>query len=275
MTPDTRKTHSEIDKGSWKQLPFFRFSTVSVKLCSMAAPKPATKTFDAVLEPSGDRLKWTIIRVPFDVAKVWGTRGQLRVKGEINGFPLSTSLFPTGEGRHILMVNKNMQAGGKAVPGVKARFRLEPDTAPRKIQQPEELLRVLRESKRLQKYYEALNFSMRREIARWVAAGKHSETRRRRAGQMAERLMLTMEAEHELPPLLQVAFRHNPKAQSGWELMPPSHRRFHLLGIFGYRNPESRARRIAKAVQEMVAYADKQASKRKAATKDLDADDAD
>jgi hypothetical protein len=44
--------------------------------------------------------------------------------------------------------------------------------------------------------------------------------------------------------------------------MPPSHRRFHLLGIFGYRNPESRARRIAKAVEEMVAYADKAAGRR-------------
>jgi Bacteriocin-protection, YdeI or OmpD-Associated len=45
--------------------------------------------------------------------------------------------------------------------------------------------------------------------------------------------------------------------------MPPSHRRFHLLGIFGYRNPESRARRIAKAMEEMVAYAEKAAAKRR------------
>jgi hypothetical protein len=30
-----------------------------------------------------------------------------------------------------------------------------------------------------------------------------------------------------------------------------------LLGIFYYRNPESRARRLEKAVQEMIAYAEK------------------
>jgi len=39
--------------------------------------------------------------------------------------------------------------------------------------------------------------------------------------------------------------------------MPPSHRRAHLFGITYYRNPESRARRVAKAVEMMVEYAEK------------------
>jgi uncharacterized protein YdeI (YjbR/CyaY-like superfamily) len=107
-----------------------------------------------------------------------------------------------------------------------------------------------------------------------IANGKQSETRKRRSEQMAEHLMETMEAERELPPILQVALARNPKAKAGWEVMPPSHRRFHLLGIFGYRNPESRARRIAKAVEEMVAYADKAAARR-TKTFDTDATDLD
>ena len=56
--------------------------------------KSIPKTFRAALERIQSRLGWTIIRIPFDVAKVWGTRGQLRVKGEINGFAFRTSLFP-------------------------------------------------------------------------------------------------------------------------------------------------------------------------------------
>ncbi|HEY6271519.1 MAG TPA: DUF1905 domain-containing protein, partial [Terriglobales bacterium] len=83
----------------------------------MPARKPAAKAFSAVLERSGDGLNWTVVRVPLDVANVWGVRGQLRVKGEINGFEFRTSLFPTGKGGHILMVNKKMQSGGKAFPG--------------------------------------------------------------------------------------------------------------------------------------------------------------
>lgn len=223
----------------------------------MAATRDTAKTFEAVLERSGNSLHWTIVRIPFDAVKVWGKRGHIRVKGEMNGFPISTSLFPTGDGSHMMTVNKKMQAGGKAGPGMKAKFRLEPDTAPREIKPSEDLQRLLRQSKQLQKYFDALSPSTRREIARWVRDGKAAETRRRRAEQLAERLMETMEAERELPPLIQIALQHNPRARAGWELMTPSHRRSHLLSIFYYRNPESRARRVAKAVEEMAAYAEK------------------
>jgi hypothetical protein len=58
--------------------------------------KPSVKTFRATLERTGDRLRWVIVRLPFDVAKLWGKRGQLRVQGEINGFSFSSTLFPTG-----------------------------------------------------------------------------------------------------------------------------------------------------------------------------------
>jgi uncharacterized protein YdeI (YjbR/CyaY-like superfamily) len=217
-------------------------------------PKPkAAKTFEAILERGGGRLNWTVVQIPFDVAKLWDKRGQLRVKGQINGFAFRTSLFPTGQGGHVLMVNKKMQRGGKAAPGTKAQFRLEPDTAPREVKPAEELLRVLRQSKALHKYFESMNYSTRYQIAGWVAEGKQAETRRRRAEQMAERLMATMEAERELPPVLRVALQYNPKAKAGWDLMPLSRRRSHLFAIFSYRNPESRGRRVAKAVEEMLA----------------------
>ncbi len=221
------------------------------------SPKPVARTFDAVLERTEDRLHWTIIPVPLDVHKIWGVRGQLKVKGEINGFAFRTSLFPTGKGGHFMMVNKKMQAGGKTAVGMKARFRLEPDTARREVTTPQDLLAVLRQSRPLLKFYESLNYSTRNEIAKWTQEGKQRETRRRRADQMAVRLMETLEAERQLPPLIQVVLDRNPKAREGWERMPPGHRRAHLLGIFYYRNPESRARRVAKAVTEMVAYAER------------------
>jgi uncharacterized protein YdeI (YjbR/CyaY-like superfamily) len=220
-------------------------------------PKAVVKTFDAILERTSRLPNWVIIRVPLDVAKVWGVRGQLKVKGEINGFAFSSALFPTREGRHFLIVNKRMQVGAKATPGMKARFRLEPDISPRKFPPPAELLRELRQSKRLQKYHDALNPSTRNEIAKWVSDGKQSETRQRRAQQIAERLMLTMEAERELPPILQVALHQNPMARAGWDRMSSACRRAHLFGIFHYRDPESRARRVAKAVEAMVEQAEK------------------
>jgi len=78
---------------------------------------------------------------------------------------------------------------------------------------------------------------------------------------VAERLLAVIDAEHELPPVLQVAFAHEPRALEGWKRMSPSHRRRHLFGIFYYRTPESRNRRIEKTLQEASAFADRKLEK--------------
>ena len=70
--------------------------------------------------------------------------------------------------------------------------------------------------------------------------------RRKRAEQMAERMLATMEAERELPPAIQAAFRQRPKAKVGWQKMTPTQRRMELFTVEAYKTPESRGRRIQK-----------------------------
>jgi uncharacterized protein YdeI (YjbR/CyaY-like superfamily) len=65
-----------------------------------------------------------------------------------------------------------------------------------------------------------------------------------------------MEAELDLPPILKRAFASDPRAYQGWQSMTPLQRRGHLLGIFYYRNPESRDRRIAKVLEDALARAE-------------------
>ena len=64
--------------------------------------------------------------------------------------------------------------------------------------------------------------------------------------------METMEAELALPPIMQLAFRQNPRACAEWNRMSPSHKRAHLFSIFHYRKPEARARRLAKMIEEIA-----------------------
>lgn len=85
--------------------------------------KPSSKKFTATLERMPGRLGWTIVRVPFDVSKLWGSRGALRVRGEVNGFEFRTSLFPTGRGTHYILINKKMQKGGGCPRGRKGRIQ--------------------------------------------------------------------------------------------------------------------------------------------------------
>ncbi len=223
--------------------------------------KPSAKSFRATLERIQSRLGWTIIRIPFDVAKVWGTRGQLRVKGEINGFAFRTSLFPARGGGHILLVNKRMQKGGDVRQGMSAQFRLAPDLEERVAVVPVELKRFFKEDTYLRRWFEKLNYSIRNEIGKWIMQVKSPEARARRAEQMAERLLATMEAERDLPPALQLAFARDGRALQGWQRMSPSRRRGQLLAIFYYRSPEARARRIDKVVQEAAVFAERKLEK--------------
>jgi uncharacterized protein YdeI (YjbR/CyaY-like superfamily) len=230
---------------------------------SKAKPQPmqASRSFQATLERLRSNLGWVVIRIPFNVQKVWGTRGMFRVKGEINGFAFRTSLFPTRKGEHFLLVNKKMQAGAHASEGTHAEFLLEPDTAERVVAVPAELKRILAEDKTFRRWFDALSYSIRKWICDWVTQPKSTASRVRRAEQVAEQLFSAMEAEQELPPALKLAFSSDPRALEGWSLMSSSHRRGQLIAIFYYRSPEARARRIDKVVAEAIALAEKKSAK--------------
>jgi uncharacterized protein YdeI (YjbR/CyaY-like superfamily) len=217
----------------------------------------ATKHFEARLERMPSRLNWVIIHIPFDAAKLWGLRGQIKVKGEMNGFAFRTSLFPTGAGAHILLVNKRMQKGARVGAGNIARFRMEFDNEERIVTIPDELQLILYQDRSLRRWYDKLNHSTCNDIANWITEPKSSEARKRRTEQIAERLLNVMEAERELPPVLQVAFARHPRARDGWEAMSAARRRGHLFGIFYYRNPEAQAKRIEKMVDDAMAFAEK------------------
>jgi uncharacterized protein YdeI (YjbR/CyaY-like superfamily) len=215
--------------------------------------KLVAKSFKAALEPIPSRLGWIIIRIPFDVPKVWRTRGNVRVKGEINGFAFRASVFPTSKGYHCMLIKRSMQTGANAFLGDTAHFRLVPDTTKHVTSVPPELQRILNEDRSFRRWFDKLTLSMRKWICYWIVNVKSPEARVRRAEQVAEQLMATMEAELDLPPILKLAFGRDPRAYQGWQSMTLLQRRQHLLGIFYCRTPESRDRRIAKMLEEALA----------------------
>jgi uncharacterized protein YdeI (YjbR/CyaY-like superfamily) len=214
------------------------------------------KSFTAVLQPLRSALGWVIARIPFDVAKAWPVRRGLRVRGEIEGFAFRTSLFAAsgGEG-HFLLVNKKMLAAAKASVGSRVRISLQPDFEERVATVPPELARALKGDRRLPKWFAGLSYSMRKEIADWVSEPKNVGGREKRAERMAERLLLTLEGEAEVPPILHAAFLRQPLARQGWEAMTPTQRRLHLLALFNYQSAESKEKRAAKTVEEALRVA--------------------
>jgi uncharacterized protein YdeI (YjbR/CyaY-like superfamily) len=224
----------------------------------MPAKKDISKTFPAVLVGGGGALNWVVAQIPFDVAKTWPERRRLRVRGEINGFPFRTSLFPNPrDGGHMLLVNKRMQAGAKARVGAKVEIRLEPDFEERPAVMPPELAKALKGDRQLRKWFDSLSEYMRRVFCAMVSEVKDPATRQKRAEKIAEQMMLAMEGETETPPILRAAFQRQPFAEAGWKAMTPTQRRGHLLGIFYYQTAQGRENRTAKAIEEAVRVARK------------------
>jgi uncharacterized protein YdeI (YjbR/CyaY-like superfamily) len=216
------------------------------------------KSFTAVLEPLRNGLGWVVARVPFDIKAAWPVRKGLRVRGEIAGLAFRSALQPHSGGGHFLLVNRKMQAAAKAAVGSKVKIRLEPDLEERLAVMPPELAKALKGDRRLRKWFDGLNDYTRRAICALVSEAKTAEARERKAEQMAEWMLLTLEGEADPtdpPPILRAAFQREPLARVGWEAMSPARRRKHLWGIFHLQTAKARERRVAQAVEDAVGVA--------------------
>lgn len=220
-----------------------------------------TKTFRAKLEATGTSLHWVIARVPIDLRKAWPMWRSRRVFGEINGFAFKTALMPATKGEGFtLIVNKRMQAGGRAHAGETAQIRLAPDLGELVIDLPTEFARILKGDRELKKFFDGMSPSMRKGFTNLIADAKTKETRQKRAEQMAESLMLAMEGENEPPPILRAGFQRHPEARPGWENMTPIQKRNHLLGIFHPQTVEGREKRAATTIESCIKVARRKAA---------------
>jgi uncharacterized protein YdeI (YjbR/CyaY-like superfamily) len=220
--------------------------------------KNREKQFRAVIEPLSGGLGWVVARLPFDVDAAWTKMVRLRVNVEVGGEVFRTSLFPDAHrGGYFVLVNKKMQKAAGAGVGAMVDFVIAPDLEERTPTVPPELAKLLKTEKKLAEWFEGLSEPIRWEIAKWIEGVKSAEARQRRAEQIAERLMLTMEGEKELPPVLEVAFRRVPAARKGWEAMTKAQRRSNLMAVFYYQSPEAREKRVRKVVEDCLKVAGK------------------
>jgi len=102
---------------------------------------------------------------------------------------------------------------------------------------------------------------MVKEVSAWVMAPKSEASRKKRAERMAERLMLTMEAERELPIFLVKAL-NEAGAMKGWMTLTARQRLMLLLAVYRPVGMEGRERQVQGLVDAAVTKMNRKSERR-------------
>ena len=121
-----------------------------------------------------------LIPVPREIAAKLGLKGMPKVQSVIAGQPYRGSLMPMGDGTYCLGVLKSIQEAAGVGFGDTVTVELELDTAPRVVEPPADLARLMAKDKKMAASWEKLSFTNKKEMALGIDGAKKPETRERR-----------------------------------------------------------------------------------------------
>jgi len=143
--------------------------------------------FKAVLQPDPTGTG-TFVTVPRDVNAELGLRGRPKINSVIAGHPYRGSLMPLGDGTFCLGVLKSIQESAGVKRGDTITVELELDTAPRTVDPPADLAKLLARDRKAAAAWDRLSYTDKKEMARSLEEAKRPETRQRRLSAAVEKL---------------------------------------------------------------------------------------
>lgn len=129
---------------------------------------------------------WTYLAVPFSVEEEYGTRGQVRVKGTIDGTPFQSTLLASGGGDHHLVVKRDIRRKIGKEAGESVEVCLEMDITKRIVRAPKDLREAMSPSAK--RVFSSLAPSHKKAYVEWITGAKKPETRVRRIAKAVELL---------------------------------------------------------------------------------------
>lgn len=143
------------------------------------------KEFEAILE-NHEASEATSIGIPFDVFDVWGSRARIPVTGTINGFPFRSSVVPRGEGKHYMVVNKQVREGANTKAGDTVNVVMQKDLGTRTVTVPDDFSMALTANEIAHAKWKKLSYTHQREYVQAIVEAKREETRKRRIARTVE-----------------------------------------------------------------------------------------
>jgi hypothetical protein len=135
--------------------------------------------FEAEMRQFG---RWTILRLPDDASAKLPSRGQIAVKGVLNGHAFRTVLEPDGRRGHWLKVDTKLRralavSGGR---GDTVALEVEPSKDWPEPEIPRDFQTALADAPDISGLWKDITPMARWEWVRWINATKNPETRKRR-----------------------------------------------------------------------------------------------
>lgn len=134
--------------------------------------------FDATPDNIG---KWTIVRLPEKASAKLPSRGQVAVKGTINGHEFQAVLEPDGSRGHWIRVGGKLQRVAAISVGNTATLEIEPTTDWPEPNVPQDFESALATApQKIRDIWIDITPMARWEWIRWINATKNPDTRKRR-----------------------------------------------------------------------------------------------
>lgn len=138
---------------------------------------PKKQTFTATIQNAGRG--GAFVEVPFDVEKEFGSK-RPKVKAVIEGVPYRGILTRMNTDCHILGIRKDIREQVGKTFGDEIQVTVEPDTEPRVVEIPTDLLKELKKDKESKILFDKLSYTHQKEYVTWITEAKKEETRQSR-----------------------------------------------------------------------------------------------
>lgn len=138
---------------------------------------PKKQTFTAVIQNAGGG--GAFVDIPFDVEEAFGAK-KPRVRALIEGVPYRGLLTRMGSDQHILIILKGIREQIGKTFGDEINITVEPDTEPRVLEIPKDLLKELKKDQEAKAFFDKLSYTHQREYVLWITEAKKEETRQNR-----------------------------------------------------------------------------------------------
>jgi hypothetical protein len=146
---------------------------------------PKKQTFTAVIQNAGGG--GAFVDIPFDVEKIFGSK-RPKVRALIEGIPYRGILARMGGDQHILIILKGIREQTGKTFGDEIKITVEPDTEPRVVEIPKDLMKELKKDREAKAFFDKLSYTHQREYVMWINEAKKEETRQNRVVKSIEML---------------------------------------------------------------------------------------